>query len=107
MQRKVTYVEVMRHLAQYATNNLNMELWREEEESKLLDDVLAANEDAMDKLAGLRTKKDLGGDELDVIEIVMDLEEEFEVEIDDGWLGSKGDDPTMGELAEFVVALCK
>jgi acyl carrier protein len=65
------------------------------------------DEDALDKLAGLRTKKDLGGDELDAIEIVMDLEEEFDVEIDDGWLGSKGDDPTMGELAELVVALRK
>ncbi|ECB2088342.1 hypothetical protein EVH07_12580 [Salmonella enterica subsp. enterica serovar Newport] len=107
MSSKPTYVEVMRHLAQYATNNLNMEIWREEEQSKLLDDVLAANEDAMDKLASLRTKKDLGGDELDAIEIVMDLEEEFQVEIDDGWLGSKGDDPTMGELAELVVALRK
>lgn len=37
----------------------------------------------------------------------MELEEEFQVEIDDGWLGSKGDDPTMGELAELVVALRK
>lgn len=107
MSSKPTYVEVMRHLAQYATDNLNMEIWREEEQNKLLDDVAAQNEDALDKLAGLRTKKDLGGDELDAIEIVMDLEEEFQVEIEDGWLGSKGDDPTMGELAELVVALRK
>lgn len=107
MSSKPTYVEVMRHLAQYATDNLNLDLWRDDDKRKLLDDVAAQNEDALDKLAGLRTKKDLGGDELDAIEIVMDLEEEFQVEIDDGWLGSKGDDPTMGELAELVVALRK
>lgn len=107
MSGKPTYVEVMRHLAQYAADNLNMDLWRDDDKRKLLDDVSSQNEDALDKLAGLRTKKDLGGDELDAIEIVMDLEEEFQVEIDDGWLGSKGDDPTMGELAELVVALRK
>lgn len=107
MSSKPTYVEVMLFLAKYATDNLNMDLWREEDKRKLLDDVTAANEDAMDKLAGLRTKKDLGGDELDGIEIVMELEEEFVVQIEDGWLGEKGDDPTMGELAELVVALRK
>lgn len=107
MSSKPTYVEVMRYLAQYATDNLNLDLWRDDDKRKLLDDVASQNEDALDKLAGLRTKKDLGGDELDAIEIVMDLEEEFQVEIDDGWLGSKGDDPTMGELAELVVALRK
>lgn len=107
MSSKPTYVEVMCHLAQYATDNLNLDLWRDDDKRKLLDDVASQNEDALDKLAGLRTKKDLGGDELDAIEIVMDLEEEFQVEIDDGWLGSKGDDPTMGELAELVVALRK
>lgn len=107
MSGKPTYVEVMRYLAQYATDNLNLDLWSDDDKRKLLDDVASQNEDALDKLAGLRTKKDLGGDELDAIEIVMELEEEFQVEIDDGWLGSKGDDPTMGELAELVVALRK
>ena len=107
MSSKPTYVEVMRYLAQYATDNLNLDLWSDDDKRKLLDDVASQNEDALDKLAGLRTKKDLGGDELDAIEIVMELEEEFQVEIDDGWLGSKGDDPTMGELAELAVALRK
>lgn len=108
MSSKPTYVEVMRHLAQYATDNLNLEVSDEDKSSiKGIVDAEVVMNDALDKLAALRTKKDLGGDELDTIEIVMDLEEEFNVEIDDGWLGSKGDDPTMGELAELVVALRK
>ncbi|AFU64396.1 hypothetical protein [Salmonella phage SKML-39] len=108
MSSKPTYVEVMRHLAQYATDNLNLEVSDEDKSSiKGIVDTEVVINDALDKLAGLRTKKDLGGDELDVIELVMDVEEEFNVEIDDGWLGSKGDDPTMGELAELVVALRK
>lgn len=104
---KPSYVDVMRFLAQYATANLNMDIWRDEDKSKLLADVTAQNEDALDKLAAQRTKKDLGGDELDIIEVVMELEEEFQVQIDDGWLGERGDDPTMGELSELVVALRK
>ena len=56
MSSKPTYVEVMRHLAQYATDNLNMDLWRDDDKRKLLDDVASQNEDALDKLAGLRTR---------------------------------------------------
>lgn len=108
MRSKPTYVEVMRHLAQYATDNLDLEVSDEDKSSiKGIVDAEVVMNDALDKLAGMRTKKDLGGDELDAIEIVMDLEEAFQVEIDDGWIGSKGDDPTMGELAELVVALRK
>ncbi|AKJ73730.1 hypothetical protein [Salmonella phage SS9] len=108
MSNKPTYVEVMRHLAQYATDNLNLEVSDEDKSSiKGIVDAEVIMNDALDKLAGLRTKKDLGGDDLDAIEIVMELEEEFNVEISDGWLGGKGDDPTMGELAEYVVALRK
>ena len=108
MSSKPTYVEVMRHLAQYATDNLNLDAVEVKYPNvKKMIDGEVATDDALDKFAGLRTKKDLGGDELDAIEIVMELEEEFQVEIDDGWLGSKGDDPTMGELAELVVALRK
>lgn len=108
MSGKPTYVEVMRHLAKYATDNLNLDADEVEYPNvKKMIDGEVATDDALDKLAGLRTKKDLGGDELDVIELVMDVEEEFKVDIDDGWMGSKGDDPTMGELAELVVALRK
>lgn len=39
MSSKPTYVEVMRHLAQYATDNLNMDLWRDDDKRKLLASV--------------------------------------------------------------------
>lgn len=104
MSSKPTYVEVMRYLAQYATDNLNLEVSDDDKSSiKAIVDAEVVVNDALDKLAALRTKKDLGGDELDAIELVMELEEEFKVEIDDCWLGGKDDDPTMGELAEYVV----
>lgn len=102
---KPTYIDVMNVLAQYASDNLNMEAWREERENKVVKDAVASNDDAIEKLAGMRCKKDLGGDELDAIELIMHLEEEFDIQIDDGWVGGKGDDPTMGEFAEYVSSL--
>lgn len=102
---KPTYIDVMNVLAQYASDNLNMEAWREERENKVVKDAAASNDDAIEKLAGMRCKKDLGGDELDAIELIMHLEEEFDIQIDDGWVGGKGDDPTMGEFAEYVSSL--
>ena len=35
----------------------------------------------------------------------MDLEEEYDVEINDNWVGNHKDDPTLGDLAEYVVRL--
>lgn len=99
---KPTYIDVMNVLAQYASDNLNMALWQSDKVVKVLHDVQASNDDAIEKLAGMRCKKDLGGDELDAIELIMHLEEEFDIQIDDGWVGGKGDDPTMGEFAEYV-----
>lgn len=107
MSNPVSYVEVMRYLAEYASNNLNLQEWMEEDKRKILTDITTQNEDAFDKMAPLRTKKDLGGDELDAIEIVLELEDEFDVQISDEWVGSHEDDPTMGELAELIVALTK
>lgn len=105
MSSKPTYVDVMRFLANYASNNLSMELWRGEKENKVLADVAAQNEAAFDQLATMRTKEHLGGDELDVIEIIMDVEEEYQVELSDEWCGLHKDDPTMGEIAQAVVSL--
>lgn len=110
MSKNVSYVDVMRFLVQYAGDNLNMELWREKQHSKTIQtavDNINQIEDQLEALAPLRVKEHLGGDELDAIEIVMDLEEEFDVSISDHWVGTHQDDPTLGELAEHVVHLSK
>lgn len=107
MSKNVSYIDVMRFLVQYASDNLNMELWREKHHSATVQSAIDKIEDQLDTLAPLRVKEHLGGDELDAIEIVMDLEEEFNVEITDHWIGSHKDDPTLGELAEHVVHLSK
>lgn len=46
-------------------------------------------------------------DELDVIEVIMDIEEEYDIEIPDEWIGRHQDNPTLGELADLVLALTK
>lgn len=107
MSKNVSYIDVMRFLVQYASDNLNMELWREKHHSVTIQSAIDKIEDQLDALAPLRVKEHLGGDELDAIEIVMELEEEFDVEITDHWIGSHKDDPTLGELAEHVVHLSK
>lgn len=107
MSKNVSYIDVMRFLVQYASDNLNMELWREKKHSVTIQSAIEKIEDQLDTLAPLRVKEHLGGDELDAIEIVMDLEEEYDVEITDHWIGSHKDDPTLGELAEHVVHLLK
>lgn len=107
MSKNVSYIDVMRFLVQYASDNLNMELWREKQHSVTIQSAIDKIEDQLESLAPLRVKEHLGGDELDAIEIVMELEEEFDVEITDHWIGSHKDDPTLGELAEHVVHLSK
>ncbi len=107
MSKNVSYIDVMRFLVQYASDNLNMELWREKKHSVTIQSAIDKIEDQLDTLAPLRVKEHLGGDELDAIEIIMELEEEYDVEITDHWIGSHKDDPTLGELAEHVVHLSK
>ncbi|EGJ6623256.1 hypothetical protein INC21_003210 [Salmonella enterica] len=103
MSNKPTYVDVMRVLAQYACDNLNMETWRNGDHKEKFDNI----DDNIDALAPLRAKSDLGGDDLDMIELIMEVEEQYDVEISDEWVGKHGDDPTLGALAELVVALSK
>lgn len=108
MSKNVSYIDVMRFLVQYAGDNLNMELWCEKYHSETIQravDNIDKLEDQLESLAPLRVKEHLGGDELDAIEIIMDLEEEYDVEISDGWVGNHKDDPTLGDLAEYVVRL--
>lgn len=52
---------------------------------------------------------DLGGDSLDMVEVVMALEDEFEIEIPDPdpALGLDPDTLTMGALHEYVVKLVR
>lgn len=107
MSKNVSYIDVMRFLVQYASDNLNMELWREKQHSKTIQSAVDKIEEQLEALAPLRVKEHLGGDELDAIEIVMVLEEEFDVEISDYWMGTHKDDPTLGEFAEHVVHLSK
>ena len=107
MSKNVSYIDVMRFLVQYASDNLNMELWREKKHSVTIQSAIEKIEDQLESLAPLRVKEHLGGDELDAIEIIMELEEEYDVEITDHWIGSHKDDPTLGELAEHVVHLLK
>lgn len=52
-------------------------------------------------------KRDMMGDDLSVIEVVMGIEEEFEVDISDEWLGRHGDDPTIDDFVNVVLELLK
>lgn len=103
---KINYTEAMRFLIDYAVKNLDPE--------HALNGRTFTDEDYADRFenvcnefADKKIMKDLQGDDLDVIELVMDVESEYDIEIDDGWLGSTGDDPSLGQLAEQVVLLTK
>ena len=51
-----------------------------------------------------RLKEDLGADELDLVELVMATEEEFEIEISDNDAGKL---TMVGELTKYVSARVK
>lgn len=102
---KPTYDSVMLHIANYISSDLNICYHRGTSDDKLLklmSDVEAEAEGAMDELGKLHLKQDLDGDDLDVIELIMELEEYYNIEIDDGWVGSHGDDPSIDALARYV-----
>lgn len=102
--KKPDYSDVISFIGKYVGDNMNINynpLTKQKRE--LLSQVEQDVDGAIEQMGKLRLKKDLGGDDLDMIELVMEIEEEFEVQIDDGWLGGKGDDPTLDELAQFVV----
>lgn len=52
--------------------------------------------------SGASFKEKLGADSLDIVEMVMKIEEEFELEIPDGDLDRYGDDMTFGQLVDYV-----
>lgn len=49
-----------------------------------------------------RLKADLGGDELDLVELTMALEEEFAIEIKDETIGDFQDDPQFSDWVDII-----
>ena len=64
---------------------------------KILADTLDVNEEELSADTNIAT--DLGADSLDVVEILMSIEDEFEVEIPDSEIENIR---TIGELAEYI-----
>jgi len=64
---------------------------------KLLADQLDVEED--DMTMDTNIAKDLGADSLDVVELLMSIEDEFEVEIPDEEIENIR---TIGELTEYI-----
>ncbi len=64
---------------------------------KILADTLDVSEDEISADTNIAT--DLGADSLDVVEILMSIEDEFEIEIPDSEIENIR---TVGELVEFI-----
>ncbi len=64
---------------------------------KILADTLDVNEDELSADTNIAT--DLGADSLDVVEILMSIEDEFDIEIPDSEIENIR---TIGELVEYI-----
>lgn len=64
---------------------------------KILADTLDVSEEEISADTNIAT--DLGADSLDVVEILMSIEDEFEIEIPDSEIENIR---TVGELVEFI-----
>ncbi|MBR5222623.1 MAG: acyl carrier protein [Clostridia bacterium] len=64
---------------------------------KILADTLDVSEDEISADTNIAT--DLGADSLDVVEILMSIEDEFEIEIPDNEIENIR---TVGELVEYI-----
>jgi acyl carrier protein len=64
---------------------------------KILADTLDVSEEEISADTNIAT--DLGADSLDVVEILMSIEDEFEIEIPDNEIENIR---TVGELVEFI-----
>ena len=64
---------------------------------KILADTLDVSEEEISADTNIAT--DLGADSLDVVEILMSIEDEFEIEIPDNEIENIR---TVGELAEYI-----
>lgn len=109
-KRNTEYPEVIRYIASlfsdhaYCSGSENPvdldRFYGEDEEAAFTVAMEAAKEQ---RLKG----GTLNGDDLDVIEVVMEIEGEYNVEIPDEWLGRHGDNPSVGEFADLVFSLLK
>ncbi len=64
---------------------------------KILADTLDVNEDELSADTNIAT--DLGADSLDVVEILMSIEDEFDIEIPDSEIENIR---TIGELVDYI-----
>lgn len=64
---------------------------------KILADTLDVNEEELSADTNIAT--DLGADSLDVVEILMSIEDEFDIEIPDSEIENIR---TIGELVEYI-----
>ncbi len=64
---------------------------------QILADTLDVNEEELSADTNIAT--DLGADSLDVVEILMSIEDEFDIEIPDSEIENIR---TIGELAEYI-----
>ncbi|WPJ72212.1 hypothetical protein DEEACLCL_00195 [Salmonella phage CRW-SP2] len=100
---KPSYPDVVRFVAKLFsehgyTSNQN--------HKKLAFDSEADFDENLEAIKNIRLKgQDLQCDDLDVIEVVMELEDEYEVDIPDEWLGRHQDNPTLGEFAALIIEL--
>ena len=68
---------------------------------KILADTLDVNEEELSADTNIAT--DLGADSLDVVEILMSIEDEFDIEIPDSEIENIR---TIGELVEYMKPIC-
>lgn len=72
--------------------------------SELINNVMYGDTCKPDDLQ-VRINSDMGMDSLDTIELVMDLEEEYDLDITDEDIVNLGD-PTLQELVDFIKLRC-
>lgn len=69
---------------------------------------LDGGDEKLEELGKLHFRSELDGDDLDLIEMFMDLEDKYEIEIQETAPGQKDidfSDPTLDQLANLVVRL--
>ena len=99
---KPNYPDVMRYIINYAVNNLSIDETRLALPKKVtMLDVNDNFEEVCSLLSSKHICSDFWADELDLIELIMDLEDEFSVAIEDGEIG---DNPTLEEITQAVMS---
>lgn len=100
---KPSYPEVVRFVAKLFSEHGYMS---PQTRSNFAFDSEADFDKNLEDIKYIRMKgQDLQCDDLDVIEVVMEIEDEYNIEIPDEWLGRHQDNPTLGELVDVTLAL--